>query len=257
MVVTADIKRAICSLFEVHTDENGVQRVITPLEYPSTSDQIVVRVRPSQDGNSYVIDENGEAAFYSSLNGGDVESDIIERWAEELQEVSPVKFTDDEMLTATTKDERLIAPYIFRVAEAAQQLNAIATSKVDRKDNDFKDRVNSIISSIATKLDIQHKSEVELPIAGGLKADHVLGSDNNPMLIIVATSSTRLLEAEVIYMQYRAEKKQGKVIAIAENQTSVGKKQFERAAYYTDKTVVYDENALGNFISSEAQPGVH
>lgn len=256
MVVTGDIKRAICSLFEVHSDDGDVQRIVTPLEYPSTNDQIIVRVRPSEDGKSYVIDENGEAAFYSSLNGGDVESELIERWAEDLKLCSPVEFTEDEVLRAVANDDRLIAPYIFRVAEAAQQLNAIATSKADRKDNDFKERVKAIISGIATELNIQYQSEVELSIAGGLKADHVLGK-SNPLLIIVATSSTRLLEAEVIYMQYRAENMQGKILAIAESQTSVGKKQFERAAYYTDKTVIYNENALAKFISNEAQSAIH
>lgn len=250
MVVTGDIKRAICSLFEVHSDDNDVQRVVTPLEYPGTNDQIVVRVRPSGDGVSYVIDENGEAAFYSSLYGGDVESELIERWAEDLKSCSPVQFTDDEVLLAVANDERLIAPYIFRVAEAAQQLNAIATSKADRKDNDFKERVKAIISGIAAEMNLQYESDVELPIAGGLKADHVLG-DGSPLIIIVATSSTRLLEAEVIYMQYRADNKPGKIFAIAESQASVGKKQFERAGYYTDKSVIFNGDALSKLISNE------
>ncbi len=256
MLVTVNTKHAICSLFDVHIDDDGVQRITTPLEYPGTGDQIVIRVRPSADGNGYVIDENGEAAFYSSLTGGDVESEAVERWSAELNTLSPVEFTEDEVLQAITNDERLIAPYIFRVAEAAQQLNALATSKIDRKENDFKDRVSAIITEIAVAQKLEHKFDVELPIAGGLKADHVLG-ENSPLLLIIATTPTRLLEAEVIYMQYRAENKEGKILAIAESQNSVGKKQFERAGYYTDKTVIYNENAIAKLIASEIQSIVH
>ena len=73
MAITSDLKQAICSLFEVHADECGVQRIVTPLEYPGSNDQIIIRVRPS--GNGFAIDENGETSLYASLNGGDIESE--------------------------------------------------------------------------------------------------------------------------------------------------------------------------------------
>lgn len=57
MVITSDLKRAICSLFEVYADEDGVQRIVTPLEYPGSNDRIVVRVRQSGDGQGFKIDE--------------------------------------------------------------------------------------------------------------------------------------------------------------------------------------------------------
>ncbi|MBK5205470.1 MAG: hypothetical protein JJD98_08680 [Polaromonas sp.] len=250
MVITKDLKRAICSLFEVHADENGVQRVVTPLEYPGSSDQIVVRVRPLGEGRGFSIDENGEAAFYAGLNGGDVESEAVLRWAEELLTHSPVEFKDDETISVFAGNEQLIAPYIFRVAEAAQQLHAIATARADRRENDFKDRVKQIVQEIASEAHLICNSDVELPIAGGLKADHVLGT-KKPLIVIAATSPTRLLEAEVIYMQYRAENKPGYVLAVAESQTTVGKKQYERAAYYTNKAVIFNSDAFGKLLSNE------
>lgn len=250
MVITNNLKRAICSLFEVHSDESGVQRIITPLEYPGSSDKIVVRVRPSNHNSGFVIDENGEAAFYAGVNGGDVESEAVGRWAEDLIAASPVQFTDDEKLSAFASNEQLIAPYVFRVAEAAQQLYAIATARADRQSSDFKERVKIVVQEIAGELRLPCKYDVDLPIAGGLKADHVLG-EKNPLIIISATSPTRLLEAEVIYMQYRAEKKEGFVLAVAESQASVGKKQYERAAYYTNKAVIFNPDAFGKLISNE------
>lgn len=251
MVITSDLKKAICSLFEVHADESGVQRVVTPLEYPGSGDQIVVRVRPSEDGSGFQIDENGEAAFYAAMSGGDMESEAVVRWAGEMSSHSPVKFTDDEKISVVCANERLIAPYIFRVAEAAQQLHAIATARVDRQSSDFKERIKQMVSEISEETDLLLTSDVELPIAGGLKADHVLGS-NNPFIIIAATSATRLLEAEVIYMQYRADKKPGYVIAVAESQATVGKTQYERAAYYTDKAVIFNPDAFRKLIKVDA-----
>jgi hypothetical protein len=256
MAINNDLKRAICSLFEVHPDDEGVQRVITPLEYPGTSDRVVVRVRPSEKEQGFVIDENGEAALYASLNGGDVESDSVFRWAEDLRSFSPVSFSENEIISAYAENERLIAPYIFRVAEAAQQLHAIATSRADRQTSDFKERVKIIVEEIAASLNLSCASDVELPIAGGLKADHVVGNDR-PLIIITATSPTRLLEAEVIYLQYREDKKPGYVLAVAEDQTSVGKKQYERAAYYTNKSVIFNADAFGKLISSEMAAGIH
>lgn len=256
MVITSDLKQAICSLFEVHADEGGVQRVVTPLEYPGSNDQIVVRVRPSDDGHGYIIDENGEAAFYACLNGGDIESEAVVRWAAEISLASPVEFTEDERISVFAGNERLIAPSIFRVAEAAQQLHSIATARVDRQASDFKERIKQIVQEIAKELKLEYSSDVELPIAGGLKADHVLGT-SKPLIIIAATSSTRLLEAEVIYMQYRADQKPGYVLAVAENQTTVGKKQYERAAYYTNKAVIFNQDAFSKLISNEVLAGIH
>lgn len=250
MVITQNLKPAICALFEVHADESGVQRIVTPLEYPGSNDRVVVRVRPSIDGQGFDIDENGEAAFYASLNGGDVESDAVVRWSEELPTWSPAQFSEDEKITAFAKDERLVGPYIFRVAEAAQQLHAIATARVERQSSDFKERIKEIVQEVAREANLKYESDVELPIAGGLKADHVLGTAS-PLIVVAATSSTRLLEAEVIYMQYRADKKKGYILAVAESQLAVGKKQYERAAYYTNKTVVFNESAFGKFMENE------
>lgn len=223
-----------------------MQRIITPLEYPGTNDAIVVRVRPCDGG--YLIDENGEAAFNASLNGGDIESEGVSRWIEELG--SSIQFTADETLTIIANDERLIAPYIFRIAEAAQQLHAVATARAERQTSDFKERIGQIVHALALNLGLELKADEELPIAGGLKADYVLGT-NKPLIIIAATSPARLLEAEVVYMQYREEKKSGYVLAVAESQGVVGKKQYERAAYYTNKTVIFNQDAFGKLIANE------
>lgn len=254
--ISTNLQHAIGSLFEVHTDEGNVQRVVTPLEYPGSNDQIVVRVRPGQNGVGYSIDENGEAAFYASLNGGDVDSEAFGRWATELPQFSPVRFDEQEVLSAFTQNEKLIAPYIFRVAEAAQQLLSIATSRAPRQESLFKHLVKQTVQEIAAQLNLEYKADVELPISGGLIADHVVGT-NHPLIIFSATSATRLLEAEVVYMQYRQEKKPGYILAVAESQESVGKKQYERAGYYTNKVLIFNQGAFGNYLSNDLKSLIH
>lgn len=249
MELTTALKKQICSLFEVHQDLEGVQRIVTPLEYPSSGDQIVVRVRP-HGNNQFLIDENGDAALYASMAGGDVESDASERWLEELHLYSPVIMDEAGTLTATATSEALIAPYIFRVAEAAQQLYAIATARGPRQASDFKMRLSDVVSQAASSLGFTYATDVELPIAGGLIADFVI-ENPRPLIVIAANSLTRLLEAEIIHMQYQLSKLPGFVLAVAESQAAVGKKQFERANYYTDKTVSFSPADFRQMISTQ------
>lgn len=247
MELTKSLKQAICSLFEVHQDERGVQRIVTPLQYAGSGDQIVVRIRPSDDG--FQIDENGEACFFASLAEGDVESEAVQRWAEDLASHSPVELRGDEVLVAKTNNERLVPTYVFRVAEAAQQLHALATARPPRRVSDFKNQVAEAVRDAAAKAGFAYASDVPLPIAGGFVADHVVEAPT-PLIIVAATGIQRLLEAELIHMRYQSEKLPGFVIAAVESQKAVGSKQFERANYYTGKTVSFSRHDFGSLIVS-------
>lgn len=250
-----NIKRQICDLFEVFLDEGGVTRVVTPLEYIGTGDKIVVRVRENEHG--YSIDENGEAAFTAAMAGADLSSDVVSRWIDDFHEKGPIFFDEeDERLHLEVKHENLLGPSIFRVAEAAQRLHAIATSRGERQAGDFKERVKDLMVAVAQQLGIAITHDVELPIAGGLKADHVIEGPT-PLLVIAATSPTRLLEAEVIYMQYRADGRKSHIWAIAESQSSVGKKQFERAGYYTNRAVIFQPDSLRQLVVGELSSNLH
>ena len=241
------LKQTICALFEVHEDSASVQRIVTPLEYPGSNDKVVIRVR--QRAHGFEIDENGEAALYASMYGGDVDSDLVQRWAEDLSHNVGVDYSD-ETLIASLSDQRLIAPTIFQVAAAAQQLFALATSHKERAANDFKDRVAEVVAEIAGALKLPHRSNVELPFAGNLAADHVI-DHATPLIIIAASSTTRLLEAEVIHMQYLYTREPGFVLAIAESELAVGKKQFKRANFYTGKTVDFSPPDLKQLLRQQ------
>jgi hypothetical protein len=163
--------------------------------------------------------------MYANMADGDSESEAVKRWIDELPEGS-VTIDEDETLIVYGHDPRLIAPSIFRVAEAAQHLYALATSRgSDRQAHasDFKDRLAKTISEISKDLGLAHASDVELPISGGLTADHVIDTPV-PLIVMAASSTTRLLEAEIVHMQYKAQKTPGFVLAVVESQKAVGKK---------------------------------
>lgn len=249
MELVSDLKQAICALFEVVDDAHGVQRIITPLRYPGSNDNVVIRVRPRDE--SMQIDENGEAALYASMHGGDIDSEIIVRWAEELRATTSLDFTDDEVIKAEVRDLRMVAPSILHVAAASQQLFALATSHKERATSDFKERVAAIVQEVSAALSLPLQNNVELPIAGGLEADHLIGATSNPVIVIAATSATRLLEAEVIHMQYRYTQQPGFVLAVAESDKIVGIKQFHRANYYTGKTVQFSPHDFGQLLRQQ------
>jgi len=244
-MLTTAIKKHICDLFEVIDDEAGVQRVITPLEYPGSNDKIVVRVRPTASG--WQIDENGESAFYAALNGGDVDSEIIDRWSEDAHANHAIVLDENEVLSVNVSNELHITPQIFQIAAAAQQLFTLSTSRRERVPSDFREQVAEIIHSVASSLNISVQDQFELPIGGGLIADHIIEKEA-PLIVIAASSNVRLLEAEVIHMQYRLEGLPGFVLAVAESEKAVGKKQYHRANYYTGKTVEFNQQHLGQLV---------
>lgn len=249
MELTADLKHAICSLFEVHEDADGMQRVVTPLDYPGSNDKVVVRVRPR--GDHWQIDENGEAALYARMNGGDVDSENVLRWASNLDSSMLLELDADEQLKGIVRDAQFIAPAIFRVAAAAQQLYALANAHKEREVSDFKDKVSAIVTEVCKSLSLPVRHDARLPISGDLEADHLIEFEGQPLIIITATSAKRLLEAEVIHMQYRMSKTPGFVLAVAESQKAVGMKQFNRANYYTGKTVEFSPFDFGQLVRQQ------
>jgi hypothetical protein len=249
MALIKDIQRAICGLFEVHEDELGVQRIVTPLEYPGSNDRVVVRVRPRD--HHYQVDENGEACLFARLSGGETDSDIVTRFFSGDDSPAHVTLSKDESLTLQVHDASQLATAIFRVACAAQQLYALATSHQERESSDFKAKVEEVVVAVCRELDMPVQHGVMLPISGDLQADHLIGHDDKPLIVIAATSTKRLLEAELIHMQYRFMNKPGFVLAVAESQKTVGVKQFNRANYYTGKTVQYNPMDFSNLLRSE------
>lgn len=248
MKVQTDIKQRICGLFEVTETGDGGWCVVTPLQYSGSNDHVVIHIQATDAG--WRLHDNGDAILNANLLGFDTDTDALARWVSELDEQGPVSYdAESELLCANTHHDNLLAPYLFRVAEAALGLFTTATQRSERRTSHFKTQLQEVVSSIALGLNVPMASEVELPIAGGLTADFVF-EGTNPLIIVAATSTARLLEAEIIFMQYRHQKMPGFVLAIAENAQAVGRKQFDRANFYTGKTVGFDRAHLPELIKA-------
>lgn len=247
--MNSNIKSLICGLFDVQADEYGVQRVITPMEYIGTKDKVVIRIRPLGHGR-FKIDENGDAMFYASMAGADVESDTIQNWLTDLPSNFPI-FSEDEVLVAETENQSDIASLVIKVAQIAQDLYALATARTraPRSTEEFKKNVRKAVYAAALLRDVRVDSDVELDeISGNFVADHVIYSGNSKLVIIAATGVQRLLEAELMHSTFERDHISAKVIAAVESQESVGKRQFERAGYYTDKTVTFSQSDFAGLI---------
>jgi len=249
MELTAELKRSLSGVFDVQ-EAGNVVRVVTPLHYRADGDQIVVRVRRAP-GGGWLLDENGEAAFYASLGGANLETESMARWAEALAEHGAVSFdVEAEELTARVADDALLAPAVLRLAEAAHELYSVATAtRPERKPGDLKERVVSTAVEVAQRMKKTYSVDAELPISGGFVAD-VLIEDEAPLIVIAAATTPRLLEAEVAHMQYRAQGLPGFVLAVVDSNQAIPRKQVERANYYTGKTVSYAPRDLDQLIGA-------
>lgn len=249
MKVVANIKHSLCALFDVtETSENG-WCIVTPMQYSGSNDHIVIHILPNQSG--WAVSDNGDAVLNANLLGYDTTTDAIDRWSEEISSYGPASYdADAETVKAWTDNEALLAPHVFRVADAAQQLFTIATQRQERRPSMFKERVAEVVAASAAALHKHFERDVELPIAGGLVADFVV-EQAEPLIVIAAASVARLMEAELIFMQYRHQKMPGFVLAIAESPQAVGRKQFDRANYYTGKTVSFDPRHLAELIETQ------
>ncbi len=246
MKIRTSLKHDICSLFDVTETEVDGWCVVTPMQYSGLNDHVVVHIHPVEQG--WEIHDNGDAVLNANMLGFDTDTDALDRWIEDLKGSSSVSYdAQTERLSAIAGDDRLLAPYVFRVAEAAQQMFSISTQRQERRANNFKEQVSEVVTSVAAMLGRQIAYDHDLPIAGGLKADFVI-QGSSPLIIIAATSVARLMEAEIIFMQLRHQKEPGFVLAIAESPQSVGRKQFDRANYYTGKTVSFDRNHLAELV---------
>ena len=238
--MNSNIKSLICGLFDVIPDEKGVLRVVTPMEYIGTKDKVVIRIRPIE-GDQYKIDDNGDAMFYASMANADIESEVVTKWMADLPSNFPVT-SEDEVIFTITNDQAKIAQLVIKVAQISQEFYAISTSRTrgQRSAEAFKIKVRDAVYAAAATSGAEVSSDVSLDdISGDFVADHMIAGENGNLIVIAATGVQRLLEAELIHTTYERENIPTKVIAAVESQETVGKKQFERAAYFTDTTAVF------------------
>ena len=79
-----------------------------------------------------------------------------------------------------------------------------------------------------------------------------------PIMIIAATTTLRLMEAEMVFLDCSRRKEPAYVLALVEDARAIGIKQYTRANYYTDKTVEFTSDmAIADLIRGQISSPLH
>lgn len=227
------------------TDYGG--RLVTPWCYDD-GDQVVVFAR--REGINWRFDDNGEGLFRLAAAGVDPESDRVQARLAAFPSLMDVHLADDrESLYAVAlpgEAERAA----LAVAEASAQVLALSALRQVAQPSDFRPRVVSIVEDVARRFGIEARRDVATDESQSLLADVYLCSPT-PVLVIAATSTQRLMEAEIIWLDAARRQAPAYVLATVESARAIGINQYTRANYYTDKTVEFSgAKALGDLVAA-------
>lgn len=122
------IQNCYCGI-EIYEDQDdgpaAALRIVMRSEYPGTSDKVVVRVRALPCGELFQVDDNGEAAFYAGMQGGDETSHAAKSWASQQWAAKRIQLTEDGTLRCQVALAQ-IPQYIQQMAMAALALFNVA-----------------------------------------------------------------------------------------------------------------------------------
>ncbi len=129
-------------------------------------------------------------------------------------------------------------PAAFKVAQAAVQLQVMASYRVSREESRFKEEVLSLLEQVAREAQIEARFDVPVDQGRMLYADCLMLA-SPPLAVIIANSREKLLEAELTWAYLKQQSDPTRVLAVVENDKDVGLKEFARAQYFTDKTLAF------------------
>jgi len=233
-----------CQDFIVTETSEGFM-VKTPFTYYD-NDNVVIFVKITNAG--YHISDNGEAALRLMLDGIDVDSNKVLNWLGDLSNISKIQWNSEDNSLEFDVNEDNVKQGILKIAEASIQLQAMTALRSSRSESSFKEEIISLVHDIEKQNKIEVKYGVPVDSKALTIAD-ALFLVERPLALIIATSKTRLLEAELMWSNVRRVGDPTRVIAVVENINKVGQKEFSRAKYYTDKILEF-RNFEKNFEST-------
>lgn len=229
------MKPDLCRDFEVHPD-NGGWRVVTPWRY-GDRDRVVVWAVPTDDG--WRIDDNGEAAFRMTLDGGDPDSQRVRAWLSTIPPMLGADWNPDEQRLETFSDDTDLAGSIHAIAEVSALLGSLSLARETRTPSTFKDEVLSMLRDVSRETGVEARFDVALDQRQVLIADCMFLSER-PLAIIVAGSVERLLEAELAWSEARRTGDQTRIVAVTEGDgAGIPRRRIDQAQFFTDKTLPY------------------
>lgn len=224
------LRLALCGTFRI-TQEADTLLVHTPFGL-DFNDDLVLRVRP--EGNSFRVDDNGDTLLALSMAGAVPDSERVQELATDIEYDE-----DDGSLIIRANQPQQVADALFRLVGGALRVHGACRPRQRATPSDFRERVISLLSDVAVETGVTLKLDQVVEETGSLVADAVLG-ENNPLMVIAATTVERLMEAELLFMRRQLTQRPGYVCAVVPSAKAVGAKQFSRANYYTDKTLEFD-----------------
>lgn len=227
---------SFCKDFRLEKTSHGYMAV-TPLRYYD-NDQVVVFARRADSGN-YLVTDNGETAMRLALDGVDTEAPRISQWLMDLDSIFGVHWSskDQELFLEATEAE--LSKAILRVAESASQFQAMTCLRPNvRAENLFREELLSQLHQVSLDTNIEIKLDVPVDDAQQFRADALFLSPT-PLAVVIASTKERLLEAELMWTNAQRMNDPTRVMAVVESAEKVGRKEVDRANYFTTKTVVY------------------
>ncbi|MBK8121786.1 MAG: DUF1828 domain-containing protein [Sulfuritalea sp.] len=218
------MKLDICKDFTVTPTATGLL-VVTPLEYDDHDHIVVYADRQASGG--WRVHDNGDAALRLMFDSIDPDAPRIQSWlAEHAGQVSWNERLA-QLECADVPEESLVFA-AFKVAQSAAQMQAMTAIR--------RGRVGT--RSLRLKMWQRGHTGGDTPSPNLFLAD-CLFLTAQPVAVIIAGSTERLLEAELAWSHLRQIGDPTRVIAVIEEAKQVGLKQKARADYFTDKTYEY------------------
>jgi len=221
----------LCQHFQIRPTVGGFL-IVTPLRYDD-QDAIVVYGDRQPDGR-WCVHDNGDAALRLMFDSMDLDNPKIQAWLEE--QASRVQWNDAlTQLECPNVAESNLTVAAFQVAQAAAQLQAMTALRLSREESRFKSEVIAVLKQVEQETGVTAHYDVPFDPERLFVAD-CLFSIQKPVAILIASTTERLLEAELAWSHLRRLNDPTLIFAVIEDAAQVGKKQAARAHYFTDKT---------------------
>lgn len=237
----------ICQLFKVRPNvEEGVSIVETPLTYIGTNDNAVVHIQPLPKGR-FRVDDGGNADWFASTAGYDFENNSVSYFIKQYSDLLDVHVDENGDVYSYAKDENDLSIKILRVAQFSVSLHSKAVLRQEKVNSAFKEELREAILSVMKEDEI--KEQYTVPDSHDLVADYLLHrSNSSPIYIIAASDKSRLLEAELLSVQLKSQKRKEKVIAVVESQRKVSQSEYERSSFFLEKSLVFNKELLPDML---------
>jgi hypothetical protein len=241
----------LCQDFQIRPTAGGFL-IVTPLRYDD-QDAIVVYGDRQPDGR-WCVHDNGDAALRLMFDSIDPDTPKIQIWLEE--QAARIRWNDAlAQLECPNVTDSNLTVAAFQVAQAAAQLQAMTALRHSREESRFKNEVIAVLKQVEQETGIAARYDVPFDPERLFVAD-CLFSVQKPVAILIASTTERLLEAELAWSHLRRLNDPTLIFAVIEDATQVGKKQVARANYFTDKVYPYRdfETIFRDAITQTLQP---